>query len=185
MPTTNRTNVAETNRHLQTALKTGPDYSEAFTTRVALLADGFRKTLSLPVEHDTDMNYRAAQKIGVWLNEACAPVEPRSGEAIYQMNTYVSSKGRYFTFVTLKLSDSGNNGRARGLERLGRFWVRLDEDTIPAGIANLQKVITLLMQPMGYSFLPGSLLSREAKGHSTDLDGKPATLFEALFSELD
>jgi hypothetical protein len=172
-------------RGLRAALKADPDYSEAFADRVAALARAVADELAVPVEHDADMNYSAAQKLVVWLNGAGVPVEPRSPDAIYRLNTYFSSKGRYFTFVTLALSASGENGRDRGLELAGPYWVRLDDHALPAGIVSLRRRLASFLRSKGNTFLEEPILSQEAAGHFTQMDEKPATVFEVLFSELD
>jgi hypothetical protein len=184
MSNTNRPKLPDLSRGLQAALKTDSDYSQAFTNRMALLARSISDALSIQVEHDTDMNYSAAQKIVIWLNTHCQPVPPRSPDAVYRLNIYVSSKGRYFTFVTLVLSTTGENRRERRLDLPEQYWVRLDDDSLPAAVQTLQQRIASLMESQGYIFVKEPLLSQEAEGYSTEMDGRPATIFDVLFSEV-
>ncbi len=88
------------------ALRCQPDYSIAFTHQVGALAKRIQDALSASVEHDSDMNYGSGQKIVVWLNKTCRLVAPRSSEAVYRLEDHVSSRGRLFTFVTLRLAPS-------------------------------------------------------------------------------
>jgi hypothetical protein len=184
MSNTNRPKLPDLSRGVQAALKMDPDYSQAFTKRVALLARSISDALSIQVEHDPDMNYSAAQKIVIWLNAHYQPVPPRSPDAVYRLNMYVSSKGRYFTFVTLVLSTAGENGQERRLDLPEQYWVRLDEDSLPAAIQMLQQQIASVMQSQGYTFVNEPLLSQEAEGYTTEMDSRPATVFDVLFSEV-
>jgi hypothetical protein len=176
--------LVDMNRGILAALKADADYSEAFTRRVLQLAHALGDDLATPVDHDGDMNYSSAQKIVVGLNAACQPVASGSEEIAYQLHVCGSAKGRYFAFVVLQLSASEDGWREHGLERPGRYWTVLDGDAVPAGIRLLQRRIAAILKAKGYTLLEGSLLSRIAEGHLTQMDERPATVFEVLFGEL-
>jgi hypothetical protein len=160
------------------------DYSEAFTRRVAQLAHAIGDDLATPVEHDMEMNYSSAQKIAIALNAAFQPVPSGSAEIAYRLHVCVSAKARYFAFVVLGLSSSEDGWREHGLERPGRYWTVLDENAVPAGIRLLQRKIAAMLKVKGYTVIEGSLLSRIAEGHLTQMDERPATVFEVLFGEM-
>src|SRR5437870_3951814 len=109
-----RTLKSGKNGDLQAALNAEADYSEMFTRAVRSLAHVLGDALSAPLEHDEDMNYSSAQKIAVWLDRAYQPVPPRDRRAVYRLIDYVSSKGRYFAFVTLRLSTSTADWKEKG-----------------------------------------------------------------------
>jgi hypothetical protein len=153
---------------LQAALNTEPDYSKAFTHEVAILAHAIEEVCRVPVEHDDDMNYSAAQRL---------VGDPRDSHAVYRLLVLVSSKGSYFTFVTLHLSDSLAEGR-------GPCWIRLANEEIPDEIKKLQKKAAGILEAKHYTLLEGIALAQEAEGHLTGMDGTPATVFEVLFSEV-
>jgi hypothetical protein len=166
------------------ALNSQPDYSVAFTRRVGALARRIHDDLSVPVEHDSDMNYSSAQKIVVWLDKSCRPVSPMSGEAIFRLYDYISSRADYFTFVTLRLSASERGWKERGLAKPARYWIAVAQSDAPAGVKAIKDRLSSIMQSEGYTLVHGTVLSEEVKGRLTELDKKPATVFEVLFSEL-
>lgn len=95
---------AKTSRVVHAALGTEPDYSVKFTDQVRALQRVIADALSAPVEHDDDMNYSSAQKLVVWLDRGCRPIAPRDPKSAYRLIDLVSSRGRFFTFITLGLS---------------------------------------------------------------------------------
>jgi hypothetical protein len=167
---------------LSLAYHANADYSEAFTDKVRRMAKSLETKLKVKVEHDDDMNYRSSQSIIVWLNGACQPVEPYSTRAVYRLIDYVSSKGPFFTLVTFELcqSKAGANGK-KDLGK-GSYWIRATN--APLDLAPLVIVIRKFMKTHHYHQLDGSILDQQVDGKVTDLDGKPATVFEILFSEL-
>jgi hypothetical protein len=175
---------AETNRDVQVALSTEPDYSMTFTQDVISLHRVIADTLSAPVEHDDDMNYSSAQKLVVWLDKRCHFLAPRSPKAVYRLIDFVSSRGHFFTFITLGLSASTAGWKEKGLEEPKRYWSLVAKDKLPDGIKSFQKRIASIMELKGYTLLVDTVLSQEAAGHLTKLDGRPATVFEVLFSEI-
>jgi hypothetical protein len=179
----NSSTDAELSRKINKALSSKPDFSETFTNRMATLAHIISRTLAAPAEHDPDMNYGSSQRIVIWLSQSCRPVHPRSQDSVYQVVEYVSSKGPFFTFVTLHLSHSESTGTDGTPSGPQRYWIRLADKDVPAGVRALCKKITSIMQSFGYSLLEGSTLERVADGHLTEMDQRPATVFEVLFSE--
>src|SRR5271165_4537348 len=93
------------NAAVQRALSAKPDYSDAFTERVCSMARLVEKGVSSGVQHDDDMNYSASQKIVVWLDVSCRAIPPNDREGKYRLVDYVSSKGPFFTFAVMELSD--------------------------------------------------------------------------------
>jgi hypothetical protein len=169
---------------LRAALTTAPDFTQAFSHEVQSLRDLVAEALSAKIEHDDDMNYSSAQKLVVWLNGDYQPVAPHDSQAACRLIVFVSSRGRFFSFVTLTLSASTTGWKKKGLEEPRRNWTVLAADTVPDEIKNLQKKITFHLESNRFSLLESSVLSQAAKGHQTKLDGRPATVFDVLFSEI-
>lgn len=169
---------------LRTALDLEPDYSEAFTDKVKSLVRALQEVLSARIEHDADMNYSAAQKIVIWLDGKCRPVWPSVDRAVFQVLVLVSSRGAFFTIVTMRLTQSATDWKEKGLEKPGPVWAPAGNGDLPDEIVNLKKTIAAVMQSKHYTLLEGPVLSREVAGQLTELDGKPATVFEVLFSEV-
>jgi hypothetical protein len=166
------------------ALGKKADYSNAFTKRVYSFAKLLENELSLRVQHDADMNYSAAQKLIVWLSEGGRPVPPNERDGKFQLITFISSKGPFFAFTVLKLSDGETGWKEKGLTEPRRFWTVLALKDVPKKIAPLEKKISVVIESNNYTLLEERLLSKEAEGHLTELDGKPATVFDVLFSEI-
>ena len=178
-------NRAELNPDVLVALNTAPDYSDTFTREVMSLHRAIADELSAPVEHDDDMNYSSAQKLVVWLDKGyhfLAPSNP--DKAVYRLIDFVSSRGRFFTFMTLGLSASTAGWKEKGLEEPKRYWTLVAKNNLPDEIKSVQKQIASIMESNGYQHLDDAVLSQEATGHWTKLDGQPATVFQALFSEM-
>src|SRR5260370_6735312 len=159
-----------------------PDYSPAFTDRIATLAQKIEAKLELPIEFKPDMNYSVAEILAIWLDRKCQPIPPRDDRAKWRLNTHISSKGPYFAFVVLKLSDSAKNWQAMGLTQPRRYWAPIKDREIPAALRSSEKRIAFLLKGEGYKQLSESVLAGELEGRETD-SGEPATVFDVLFGE--
>ena len=175
------TNLCETNLHV--ALNAAPDFTGAFTNEVMLLQHMIADELSAPVEHDDDMNYSSAQKLVIWLDKGCHFVSPRDAKAAFRLVDLVSSRGRFFTIVSLSISASTAGWKEKGLEKPSRYWTLIAKEDLPNEARNIQKKVESIMESNHYELVRGSVLHQEAAGHWTKLDGRPATVFEVLFSE--
>jgi hypothetical protein len=172
------------NGAVKRALSAKPDYSAAFTQRVRTLAKTVEDKLALPVQHDADMNYSAGQQVIVWLDKSCHPVLPNDRDAKYRLVDYVSSKGPFFAFVVMRLSDTAAGWREKGLTEPRPYWTIIGAKDLLEKIASIQKKISAVLRSSDYALVEEPVLSQEVEGHVTELDGKPATVFEVLFSEI-
>ena len=177
-------NRMKNNPGLQAALNTAPDFSIAFTQEVMSLHRAMADELGALVEHDDDMNYGSSQKLVVWLDAKCHALPPRDPKATYRLMDFVSSRGRFFALVTLGLFTSTPVGKEKGLEKPSQYWAAVADANLPDGIKRIQKKIASIMKENNYTLLDESVLAQQAEGHWTKLDGRPATIFEALFSEM-
>jgi len=175
---------ASVNRDPKVALNTAPDYSATFTHEIMSLHRVIAEELSASVELDDDMNYGSAQKLVVWLDRGCRLIAPRSPKAAYRLIDFVSSRGRFFTFITLALSASTAGWKEKGFEEPKRYWNLVAKGNLPDGIKFVQKKIASVMESNKYALLEDPVLIQEATGHWTKLDSRPATVFEVLFSEV-
>jgi hypothetical protein len=169
---------------VRVALSTEPDYSVTFTDEVMALHRGVADALPAPVEHDDDMNYSSAQKLVVWLDRECHILRPRDSKAAYRLLYFVSSRGRFFTFITLGLTISTAGWDKNGVEKPRRYWSLVAKENLPDEIKSVQTRIASILKLHRYALLEDPVLSQKAKGHLTKLDGRPATVFEVLFSEV-
>ena len=153
---------------LERAIQAPTDYSPQFVQRVAELGEAITSRIGAQLEHDPDMNYSAAQKLTLWLDENGGVAQSYSN-ALFQLDFLVSSKAHVYTIVCWKR------------DNLGRWQQSRESQDI---FADLLSRAGGCLQELGYAFLPESNLSTIVDGHLTDLDGAPATLFQVLFSEL-
>jgi hypothetical protein len=158
------------------------DYSPAFTNRIATLSQKIEAKLGLPVEYKPDMNYSVAEIISTWFDKKCHPIPPRDDRAKWRLNTHISSKGAYFAFVVLKLSDSSENWQAMGLTQPRRYWAPVKEREIPSALKSSEKKIAFVLKGEGYKRLSETVLAKEVERRKTD-SGEPATVFDLLFGE--
>jgi hypothetical protein len=129
------------------------------------------------------MNYSASQKIVVWLDRLCRPVPPNRLDAAYRLVDYVSSKGPFFATSLMKLSDTTAGWKEKGLTKPGKYWTVIAAKGLPGRIMLIRKKVAAVMTSHAYLQLQEPILSKEAVGHLTQLDGRPATIFDVLFGE--
>jgi hypothetical protein len=147
------------------------DYSEQFSKRVADLAAAIGANTGCPVVHDRDMNYRAAQSLHVFFDRKGCVGDKMA--AIVEMRIYVSSKGPVYAVYLLNIR----------LTNLA-YGLRLDPGVLPAAVRQLADDVAARPAAFGLRQIPSSLFEQPAHGCVTELDAKPATIFECLFAEM-
>lgn len=166
---------------LQAAIKNSPNYSKQFATIVESIGDEIMRCLALPFSHDTNMNYSASHRLLFAFDIHEQPLPPDTlNSARYRLILFISSKGNFYT-LWCKAPTSELN---QVLFMSRPIWHKLASELIPVKIQDYMDSIKQVMTKLGYLLLPDSLLDREVEGFVTDLDHKPATLFEILFSEV-
>jgi hypothetical protein len=164
---------------LRDALDKAPDYSRAFTNRVAELAQKLEKQLHVPVEHKPDLNESVAQLIAIWFNQHYRPIPPREDHAKWRLNTHISSKGPFFAFVVLTLSS--DDWKNIGLPEPQLYWAPVHYAKVPDTLKSFEKRIALVLNGEHFQRVEDSVLTQEV-GRKTEL-GEPATVFDAIFGE--
>ena len=155
---------------LERAIQSPTDYSAGFVERVAELRESVTSRIGVPLVHDPDMNYSAAQKLTLWLDET-GEVASGHDVAAYQLDFLISSKVDVYTVVGLTKDD------------LGR-WSRISVSQDKSILADYTRRIGRCFEELGYTSLQESELGSVVDGHVTELNGSPATLFQVLFSEM-
>jgi hypothetical protein len=158
-------------------------YTADFTEHVASLAKRIEHELHVPVEHDPDMNYSAAQMIVIWFDRDYHAITPRDERANWRLNTHVSSKGPFFAFIVLTLSDSAGDRKQTVLLEPRRYWARVMGSEVPPKIKNFETRIANVLKENAYARVGDSVLSQKLEGRTTELGGE-ATIFDVLLSEL-
>ena len=150
------------------ALPRPPDYSAEFTARVQALARLLEPALSMPLKHDTNMNYRAGQHLSCRLK--------LRGKGAVEIRFYISSKGPLFAIYML---DRGGT-----LTQLGQLGHPIAENLLPDEIAAPLDGARKILSDQGYTEVPSRLFDTPAPGCTTELDDLPATVFQCLFAEI-
>ncbi len=131
------------------------DYSPVFTQAVESLHRFIEAEITGPVEHDDDMNYSSAQKLVVWLDERSQIVTSHDPKAVYRLIIFVSSRGRFFAFITLGLTPAAES--EKGSDKQKQYWSLIAEENLPDGIKKLQKKIASIMEANGFESLEDSV----------------------------
>jgi hypothetical protein len=138
--------------------------------RAQQLCQELSQAIATPLRHESS-DY-SAEALVLWLDAKLQPTPPFSADGRYMVKTMLSSRGKYFTFVVYR-------GRIKAV------WSRLAPADWPEGLTRYTQSLAQELEARSYVALAGKILDQSAPGHFTELDGNPATVFEALFGELD
>lgn len=158
------------------ALNHAPDYSEQFTARIAALASEISATVSLPVTHDTDMNYRHGQSLSFTSAEYIDRRHSKQHQSEIEVRIYVSSRGNLFAFYCFDVRHA--------FIPAGTLNHPMPMNLIPSYTRTKVESCRRLLEQCGYIEIPSSLFKEPAPGCTTNMDDLPANLFEALFAEV-
>lgn len=153
-------------RSLEASLRVDPDYSVSFTRKIAALRGVLESNGCTPCFHDDNMDYASGQLLRLFLARSGECTSPQ--EAHYCIGAYISSCGPYFAW--------------RAWENRPDAWVLLE--SFPDVVRSTMTHVDTLLEEHGLSRLEGQVLETVVPGRMTRLEGKPATVFEVLFSEL-
>lgn len=169
---------------LTTALQSSADTSSGFSEKVRRILDQISEAIGVDVGLDADMNYRAGQRIAVRCNERAEPVGSQDSSGVIDLSVFVSSRDSYYTYVLRRLEKPSFDFAKLGLPQPKEVWntVASQDEAWPKAVMT---AIDSIMKRNSYVCLEGPVLSQIVEGKYTDMDGKPASVFEVLFSEID
>ncbi len=152
------------------------DYSDGFTKKVSVLGDLIGSALNASIYHDTDMNYSASQKLQVYVgnDKKYLKLENSNAQDLWKIsafiiNIYVSSKANlYYIDIHKKI-----NTREAVFPKV-----------IPSFVKTKVSEVKKFMEENGFLPIPEDFLEKTVDGYVTDLERKPATIFEIIFSEI-
>lgn len=130
------------------------------------------------VRHQDDVNYSASHELCLFVDENFSFIPPNASDlehevwnaAHFIIEILVSCRGSYFTIRTLTKDAKPN--------------VAAIPRTIPQKISALVERVEAFLHSRGFCAIPNEILELEVEGKVTDLDGKQATVYEVIFSEL-
>jgi hypothetical protein len=145
-----------------------------FTALVAAFGQQFSSTLQLPIRHETDMNYCAGQSLRFELRAKQPNSSPKNLGALFEVMVFLSSKAPVFAWYCF--DRHGVFSKAH-FPLLGpNQW----PDSVRLMVSRLQPILV----KAGWREVPFEILDAPAQNCVTDLDGSPATVFDALFAEI-
>ncbi len=100
------------------------------------------------------------------------------------LSVFVSSRGSYYTYVLRRLEKPSFDFGKLGLPQPKAVWNTVAVQN-EAWLKEVMTAIDSIMKRNSYLCLEGQVLSKIVEDKYTDMDGKPASVFEVLFSEID
>ena len=162
-----------------TSLRNPSDYTEKFTEKVKNLSDSISASIGLNLHHDKDMNYRASQRLCLFLDENYSISNKHSIHTKYEIVFLISSKANFFTYVCLQKREPHPNENHNT-----PYWELMREEKIKPDIYRYIRVVCEKIIKQGYELICGDVLQKKIEGYLTEIDGDPATIFEIFFAEL-
>lgn len=154
------------------AIKNEPDYSICFSRKIEILSRGIQGLTGLETILGQSMDYCPAQYIAIRLKNHINP----SLKTGFEVRFYVSSKASLF-FIYI-IDEAGRIKNHHGSSHPLPLGV-LSEDAQDVIIKISNFLVENSYQEVNYEFY-----DKEAVGYLTQMDGLPATIFEALFAEI-
>jgi hypothetical protein len=155
---------------LEPFLNAPVDYSPEFTARVRSIADALSAALSVPVRHQTDMNYNPGQLLIIHLTES-GNVTPDETSAAYALKIAISSRGPLWALLVTRSTAP-------------RTWHPATPADLPPAATPILTTIEQILTDAALTRVPDETLAHPVPGRTTDLDGAPATIRDLLFCEL-
>ena len=154
------------------AIKNEPDYSRCFSGKIEMLARSIQKLTGFEAILIQGMDYCPAQYIAIKLKNHINP----SLKMGFEVRFYVSSKASLF-FVYI-IDEAGRIKNHHG-----------NSHPLPLGVLSeaaqdvIVKIRNFLVEN-SYQEVTYKFYDKRAVGYMTQMDGLPASIFEALFAEI-
>jgi hypothetical protein len=153
------------------------DYQPISQQEMGALRDRLSTLLNASVdcfEFDFNENYSHSYSLMLYTNADCVPA--LRNDAAYGLKFFISRVTPIFTFYGYKCVPFESINTA--------FAAEIDITMLPACLQNLGRVMSQELTADNYRFLEGEILWQKVEGRLTELDGKPANVFEVLFDEI-
>ena len=147
---------------------------EQFRQRVLRAEASLPNELRQFARLDRPPEYGAGQKIYILFDAGGAPCVDRD-DAAFEISIWLSSKAEVSTIVFLQ--------RVRDVFRGDGGWQ--STESVPDELKDVATQLRDVLSREGFEFVDRGVLGERVVGVVTELDGAPATVFEALFSEIE
>ena len=176
------------------ALRASAKSGALFTLEVAAFGQKFSGPVRLPIRHEKDMNYCAGQSLRFDVRATIAtsskPVsgKPVSSKPVSRKPVSSKNSGAVLFEVMLFLSAKTPVFAWYCFDRHGVFikahFPLLAPNQWPQEVRQIVSRLQPMLERTGWQEVPFALLDLLAPNFVTDLDNRPATVFEALFAEI-
>ena len=156
---------------MKDALAARADVSDQFTSKVADLCRKLEADSGLKLAHVKEMNYRSSQRLQLCLDASGSPSPPPVAKWLVEF--FLSSKAPLFAYRIFERTSEAEES-----------WQPKSPKSDPAEALPLLTRVAEALERHDWAFVSASEWGTIAPGCSTEMDGVPATVFEALFAEL-
>ena len=146
------------------ALSHEPDFSPSFTSRIGVVRDQLQRRFCIRLEHESNMNYAAAQRLEYRKRSA-------EEESEFAIDLFLSSRASAFA-----------TGFRRSLAV--SEWEVVSRKDVPADVQHDAEKFELFLTEIGWRFVDEEQSQEYIVGRTTLMDKAPATVFDVLFTEL-
>ena len=149
-------------------LKSKPDFSISFTQKVETIKNKLEVRLNAYnlIRHDVDMNYSSSQCLEIYTDRNINLV--KQIDAVFLLKVFVSSRCPLYSYLFYRKENHNTWKFAQNLN----------------GFEELLTKINIFMEKHNFTLFPYKYKSVVVNGFKTELDNRPATYFEILFSEI-
>ena len=153
---------------LSEGLKNESDFSISFTQKVESIKRKLESKLNAYdlIGYDGDMNYSSSQCLEIYTDRNINLV--KQIDAVFSLKIFISSRCSLYSY---KFYRKENHNTWKSVQNLNGFDKLLNQ-------------INVFMENCHYILLPSKYENIVVNGFKTELDNKPATYFEILFSEI-
>jgi hypothetical protein len=147
-----------------------------FTKSVAALAESLRAKLPVPLLHKRGSDYSVGDALSFELRASKPGASARSKGRLFEIMIFISSKAPLFAWQCFDRQQFFDESV------FPHRWVPTAQ--LPSEIRDVLDGLQPFIEADGFREVPFECLQKPAPGCETELDGLPANVFQALFSEL-
>ena len=144
-----------------------------FSNRISCLKELLSSKMKVSFLHDKDMNYSSAQSLSFHYGTKDTKEKPTY---LFEIRYYISSKADLFAVYVFDERMTVMKG-----EKLNH---PVDTKRLPIRVQEMIGKGSAILEANGYKEVDFDFFMMPAPGCETELDGLPANVFEALFTEI-
>ncbi len=174
------TNLEET---ILRACKNEVDYSSRFEDKIISIQKSAEEYFKTVIDINNDMNYSASNRLIFYMDR---------NSKLLEDTTNFTKENRWLNadhIVEVLISSLGDFywSRVTGKKKILRFTLKKNAtrtDGFSTSVLQNKTRIDEFIERLGFQTIPDPLLWKTVPEIKTDLEGKPATVFDIIFSEI-